>query len=196
MPYFTKTPLAKASLLATLMTLPLTAVAAEPAQLAATYVQENVAAWANDPALVTALLQQNEAHASLSQGDIDSLDLLWRAETGSADSDLIKSVLNNDASAFLAEKVIAAGGTITEVFVMDNRGLNAAASVVTSDYWQGDEAKFTETYPKGPTAMHVGDVEYDESTLTYQIQVSFPVVNPADGTAIGAITVALNAEMM
>ena len=64
------------------------------------------------------------------------------------------------------------GGAITEVFVMDAQGLNVAASGPTSDYWQGDEAKFQETYLKGAEAIHVSEVEFDESSQTYSVQVS------------------------
>jgi hypothetical protein len=79
---------------------------------------------------------------------------------------------------------------------MDARGLNVAASTPTSDYWQGDEAKFTDTYSQGPGAIHVGDVEFDESTQSYQGQVSIVVVDPDTGNPIGAITVGLNAEAL
>lgn len=79
---------------------------------------------------------------------------------------------------------------------MDAHGLNVAASGTTSDYWQGDEAKFTETYSRGAGAIHVGDVEFDESASGYLGQVSAPIVDPATNTVIGAITVGLNAEML
>jgi hypothetical protein len=184
------------ALTAALFALPFCALAAEPAETAASYVTQNVLPWASNPVLIDAILAQNAAHAGMAQARIDELDLQWRAETGDPESALIKSVLGTPASAFLSEQIVTAGGTITEVFVMDNLGLNVAASAVTSDYWQGDEEKFTETFPKGAGSMHIGDIDYDESTLTYQIQVSFPMINPADGAVIGAMTVALDAQAM
>lgn len=181
---------------ATLFALPLAAVAAEPAETAASFITQNVLPWASNPVLIDAILAQNAAHAGMAQARIDELDLQWRAETGDPGSALIKSVLGTPASAFLSEQIMATGGTITEVFVMDNLGLNVAASAVTSDYWQGDEEKFTETFPKGAGTMHIGEIDYDESTMTYQIQVSIPMINPADGAVIGAMTVALDAQTM
>ncbi len=179
-----------------LFALPFAALAAEPADNASSFITQNVLPWASHPVLIDAILAQNAAHAGMSQAQIDELDLQWRAETGNPDSALIKGVLGTAASALLDEQINAAGGIITEIFVMDNLGLNVAASAVTSDYWQGDEEKFTETFPKGAGAMHVGEIDYDESTLTYQIQVSFPMVDPADGAVIGAMTVALDAQAM
>ncbi|MFD2854813.1 hypothetical protein ACFSZS_08595 [Seohaeicola zhoushanensis] len=76
---------------------------------------------------------------------------------------------------------------------MDNRGMNVAVSDVTSDFWQGDEAKFQQTFPRGPAALHVSEVELDESSQIYQAQVSFTVTD-AQGAPVGAVTIGLNAE--
>ena len=78
---------------------------------------------------------------------------------------------------------------------MDQVGLNVAVSEPTSDYWQGDEAKWSQTYLAGAGAMHVSDVELDESTQTYQAQVSLTVVD-ASGAPIGAITFGVNVEYL
>jgi hypothetical protein len=42
--------------------------------------------------------------------------------------------------------------------------------------------------------MHLSDVEEDESSQTFQMQISIPVVD--GGTVIGAVTVGVNAEML
>lgn len=183
-------------LTASFLAFALPALALESADKARAYINQNVAGWASDPVLVSAVLAQNARTGGLTQAEIDTLDAQWRVETGAPNSALIMGVLQNAASSFLVDRVTEAGGSITEVFMMDARGLNVAASAVTSDYWQGDEEKFSETFPKGANAMHVGDVELDESTQTYQVQVSFSLINPADGSVIGAMTVALNAESM
>src|SRR3546814_1455058 len=77
---------------------------------------------------------------------------------------------------------------------MDNRGLNVGQSDVTSDYWQGDEAKWQKSYQGGADAIFVDEVEMDESTQTFQSQVSMPIVDPATGEVIGAITVGVNVD--
>jgi hypothetical protein len=84
------------------------------------------------------------------------------------------------------------GGLFTEIFAMDAKGLNAAQSVVTSDYWQGDEAKFSESFGIGPDAVHLGEIEQDESTQTFQSQVSITITDPATGAPIGAITAGID----
>ncbi|MEM9268058.1 MAG: hypothetical protein AAGA78_03855, partial [Pseudomonadota bacterium] len=81
---------------------------------------------------------------------------------------------------------------VTEVFVMDNKGLNVGQSEITSDLWQGDEAKWQETFGEVQGTMHVSDVEFDESTGFYQTQVSMPALDPVTGEALGAITFGVN----
>jgi hypothetical protein len=174
----------------------LPAMAIDATEGSKSYLHDHIAKWAQDPVLIDAIKAQNAANASINQAAIDALDLQWRAEVGKKDSALINGVMNNPAAAFLASQVQEAGGVITEAFIMDNHGLNVAASNTTSDYWQGDEDKFTKTYPMGADAVHIGDVEFDDSSQSYQVQISIPMVDPADGQVIGAMTVALNAESL
>ena len=158
------------------------------------FLNDNIMNWANDPAIINAIMEQNGRNAGLSQADIDALDVSWRAEVGGSNTPTIDPVLSNPSSDFLREQVAAVGGAITEVFTMDLHGLNVAASHTTSDYWQGDEAKFSETYLVGAGAVHISDVEFDESSQTYQAQVSITLVDPATNAPIGAMTVGLNAD--
>ncbi|MGB5560610.1 MAG: hypothetical protein WBN04_21670 [Paracoccaceae bacterium] len=160
------------------------------------YLAAEIAAWQNDPIIIAAIRAQNAKTAAIPQSQIDALDIAWRAEVGAVDTPTIAPVLSNPAAEFLRARVADAGGRITEAFVMDSRGLNVATSNVTSDYWQGDEAKFTETYPKGSGAVHIGEVELDESSQTYQGQVSVVIVDPATGAPIGAMTIGLNAAAL
>lgn len=160
------------------------------------YVTQSIVPWIGDPILVRAVAQQNAKTAGLSQDQIDTLDLAWRGEVGSNSTPTIDAVLVSPASDFLRSKLDASGGMITEVFAMDARGLNVAASGITSDYWQGDEDKFAKTFPDGPGAVFVDQVEFDESSQSYLVQVSLTLTDPATGQPIGAVTVGLNAESL
>ncbi|MDA9865461.1 hypothetical protein N9C96_02170 [bacterium] len=160
------------------------------------YLDNNIRSWANSEEIIAAILAQNASTSAYDQAMIDDLDTRWRAEVGGTDTPTIAPVLSGDTADFLRQQVQAAGGRITEVFIMDSQGLNVAASAITSDYWQGDEAKFSETYGRGADAVHLGDIEFDESTETYQGQISFTIVDPATGQAIGAMTVGVDAEAL
>lgn len=160
------------------------------------YLDQEIRAWAMSEPIVAAINQQNAMTSDYDQSMIDRLDQQWRTEVGGADTPTITPVLSSAAADFLRQQVEAAGGRITEVFIMDARGLNVASSAVTSDYWQGDEAKFSETYGRGSSAVHLGEIEFDESTETYQGQISLTIVDPTTGQAIGAMTVGVDAEAL
>lgn len=160
------------------------------------FLSDEIRGWAQTDVLVQAILAQNSETEGYDQATIDAMDQAWRAEVGTGNTPTIDAVLGNAAAEFLRERVAASGGTITEVFIMDHHGLNVAASATTSDMWQGDEAKFTETFPAGPMAVHFSDVELDDSTQAYQAQISVTITDPATGDPIGAMTVGVNAEAL
>jgi hypothetical protein len=160
------------------------------------FAKNTVKQWISNDTVIQAVKAQNAKHAGLSQADIDNMDKDWVAQTGASSKPMIDAVLGNALSQFLQQQQGAAGGVVTEIFVMDNRGLNVGQSEVTSDFWQGDEAKWQKTYQAGPDAIFVDEVEMDESTQAFQSQVSMSIVDPATGEVIGAITVGVNIDAL
>ncbi|PCI05329.1 MAG: hypothetical protein COB78_01590 [Hyphomicrobiales bacterium] len=150
---------------------------------------------AHDANLKAAVMAQNTKTSGYDQGKVDALDKQWRAEVDASDKPLITETLANSTSAYLKKVQEASGGLFTEIFAMDAKGLNVGQSSVTSDYWQGDEAKWQKTYSMGADAVHISDVEEDESTQIFQSQVSIPVLGD-DGKPIGAITFGVNVEAL
>ena len=142
---------------------------------------------AQNPVVVAAIEAQNAQTGAYDQAKIDELDKQWRAEVSASSKPLIDATLATEASKYLTQAQADSGGTFTEIFVMDAKGLNVAQSTVTSDYWQGDEDKFTASFGAGADAVHLGEIEQDESTQTFQSQVSITIVD-ASGKPIGAIT--------
>lgn len=158
------------------------------------FYESSVKGWLNDPAVVNAIKAQNEKHAGMSAADIDAADKKWRAEKKAGGGDMINGVLANDLSKFLKGKKDASGGIISEMFVMDNKGMNVGQSDPTSDYMQGDEAKWQKTYSVGPDAVFIDEVEFDDSSNTFQSQMSVSISD--GGAAIGAITIGINVEKL
>jgi len=160
------------------------------------FAKTTVAEWIKNPAIIKAIMAQNTKNAALSEAEIIVLDKKWRAETKASSKPMIDGVLANDVSKALGGYKGASSGMVTEIFVMDNKGLNVGQSDVTSDYWQGDEGKWKKTYLKGPDAIFVDEVEKDESTQTLQSQLSMSIKDPATGKVIGAITVGVNVDAL
>jgi len=157
-------------------------------------VKTQVQAWLNSPEVINAVKAQNAEHAGLSQADIDTLDKKWRAETKASDKPMINKVLSNALSKYLKKVEADSHGLYTEIFVMDNKGLNVGQSNVTSDYWQGDEAKFKKSYGAGNGAVFVDGIEQDESTQQFQSQVSVAISD--GGQVIGAVTIGINVDQL
>jgi hypothetical protein len=167
-----------------------------PVKEAEAYVKANLVSWLSDKAVITAIKEQNAKHAALTQPEIDKLDKEWRGQVDAAAKPLIDGVLKNAISAFLTKKKEESKGVVTEVFVMDDKGLNVGQSDITSDYWQGDEAKWQKTFLIGPDAIFLDKVQKDESTQTLQMQVSVSIKDPETGKAIGAVTFGLNVDAL
>lgn len=154
---------------------------------------EVVSKWANDQKVINALNAQNQANAALTQAQIDALDKDWRGGVDSGGNALTKKVLDNDLSQYLKKLQADSKGLYTEIIVMDNKGLNAGQSSMTSDYWQGDEPKFSKSFGAGKGAVFVDEVEQDESTQAFQSQIS-ATISDAAGNPIGAVTIGINVD--
>ena len=156
------------------------------------YTQEQLLSWIESPLVVESILDQNVAHEALTNVEVVALDDKWRAEADGMEGDLIETTLANPLSVWLAEQSTQTAGIVTEVFVMDNKGLNVGQSAQTSDFWQGDEAKWIETFARDTDDLHISELEYDESTRSYQTQASKIIRDPSTGEAIGAVTFGIN----
>jgi len=175
----------KAAVLAAGLALAVAAIAAAQDQAVpkslVRFANETLVGIGADASLVSAVEAQNKKGVSLNR--IKELDAAWMAEKGI--NAFMKGLLDNAASARLKQQ-IGNRGFILEAFVMDNQGALVGLTNKTSDYWQGDEAKFTESYKGGAGAVHFGKAEFDPSANATLVQISVPVVKA--GKAIGAIT--------
>jgi hypothetical protein len=140
-----------------------------------------------DPVIIAAVKIENAKNKTLDA--IKAEDQTWRNTPGI--DVFMKSILESDCAKHL-RNIQASKPYFSEIFVMDNQGANVAMTDKTSDYWQGDEDKFTQTYNNGKGSVFIDQVEFDDSSQTYLVQVSVPVMS--DGTCIGAITFGVDVD--
>jgi len=143
--------------------------------------------WGTDSVLIEAVKSQNAK--SISLDDIKARDASWRKTEG-LDVEM-KGMLSSAAGKKLSE-FEKSRPYYFELFLMDNQGANVSMTNKTSDYWQGDEAKWQESFKGGEGAVHIGEIEFDESAQDYLVQISVPVID--GGKAIGAITIGINLD--
>ncbi|MBW8034904.1 MAG: hypothetical protein FVQ79_04495 [Planctomycetes bacterium] len=140
--------------------------------------------YAEDAFIVNAVKKANSQKLSLDE--IKKLDLKW---ISGAESDFVNTVLGSDVSRLLRKKVRSNKLLYTEAFLCDNQGATVGTYPRTSDYWQGDEEKFTRCFKDGDGEIFVGPLEFDESTGSRSVQISVPVKD--DGKTIGVLVVGL-----
>jgi len=164
------------------------AYAAEAApQKVVDLAKSDLAELGSDPVIVSAVKEENANGKTLE--DIKAMDGTWRETPGVAD--FMKALMESECGKHLVA-LRDSKPYIAEIFAMDNQGANVAMSDKTSDYWQGDEAKFKDSYKNGQGAVHISDVEFDDSTQVYLVQVSIPVKDKEK--VIGAMTIGIDVD--
>ncbi len=114
---------------------------------------------AQQEVFVLAVLTQNTLKTDLEV--IKRLDAKWQKTTGI--DPFMWDLMRNDC-AFELSNFLQTYPFISEAFVMDNQGALVCLTHKTTDYWQGDEVKFTDAYLKGQGSIYYGDIKYDSST--------------------------------
>lgn len=163
------------------------AFAEEAPQKIKDLAQSKLAAFGKAQVIVDAVKAENATGKTLDQ--IKSRDKEWQATAGIAD--YMKALMESNCGKYL-RSIQSSAPYYAEIFVMDNQGANVAMTDKTSDYWQGDEAKFKKSYNGGSGAVFVDKVKFDDSAQAYLVQVSVPVWDGSQ--VIGAITFGIDVD--
>ena len=107
--------------------------------------------------------------------------------TGNPRDPLRQTIVQAPCSGKVRE-MVKDDGLVVEAFVMNDRGTLVCSVAETSDYWQGDEAKWQRTFVDGKDTF-VEEPAFDASSGKYAIQVSVPIQEA--GKRIGAVTLTL-----
>jgi hypothetical protein len=152
-------------------------------------MMEQLRTIARAPEVLEAVRGQNAR--KLTPRSIQKLDAEWMASAGV--SAFMRPYLENPCADFLrkAQQHLPA---MADAFVMDNQGALVAATQRTSDYWQGDEAKWRRSFAGGAGSEFIDRPDFDESLQAYAVQVSLPVMD--GGKAIGAVTFSLSLDAL
>ena len=139
---------------------------------------------AADPVIVKAVEEQNAQGLTLAK--IQETDKEWMATTDAhkKPTAFMNSIASNAAAKRLAK---LERPYMVEFILTDNQGANVAVTGMTSDYWQGDEPKFSNAFANGKGNIYIARPQKDKSTGEVISQVSVPVMS--GGKAIGTLTV-------
>ena len=128
----------------------------------------------------------------ISSKDADVVNAQWKLASNNKSGHLYDTVLKSRLSELLQRIQENANGDIFEIMAIDQNGFTIAASQITTDLYQGDEAKFKKTFLGQENTIFVDDIVFDESTKQFQSQVSFTLPNKLSSIAV--ITVGINIE--
>ncbi|GAA6135098.1 hypothetical protein NBRC116188_18880 [Oceaniserpentilla sp. 4NH20-0058] len=114
------------------------------------------------------------------------MDQLWRTQEGISDN-----VLDPAAQKILQSFMAQNSNFFIEVILIGQYGETLGSIPKTSDYWQGDEAKFKQVM--GYDEVFIDALRWDESTQTISAQISVPIYFNRD--IIGVLTGAVEASL-
>ena len=141
-----------------------------------------------DKTIVKAVKNQNKQGMTLA--DIKFTDKMW-SDVMSGTLKIMDDMMVNDC-AMAAKALMASHPAVVEIFVTDHQGVNVCMTAKTGDYWQGDEAKFWNSYNGGIGSVFVDEIEEDGGKMISQVSV--PVMSK--GRAIGHMTIAVDVDKL
>ena len=155
---------------------------------AGTLIKE-IKALASKPEVIEAVKASNARQ--LGKERIMELDERWIKLKGRLPE--ADQIMNSKVSGLLAA-AMNKQSYFKEAILTGNQGETVAMNMVTTDYWQGDEEKFTAIFdtnlPSRKPDSHISRARWDESTKAMIAQVSVPVY---DGDyMIGTLTVGVD----
>lgn len=140
-----------------------------------------IASWTASPVIVNAVMEQNR------KGPIAGMDNAKWKVTRRSDT-LVTAFQSSPAGQFLKTKVAEGQGAFNEAFLSAAQGEKVAFIEKTTSYIHKGQAKFDVPFTTAKSWQ--GKPEFDESTQTYAVQISVPVLSA--GKAIGALVVGVN----
>jgi hypothetical protein len=145
---------------------------------------ETLTAWAAEEAIRAAVIAHNGQELSLET--IKELDARWVA--GDAEAKLQELLTN--ACAERLKGLLAVDPAYREGLVMGDQGALVCLTGPSSDYWQGDEAKWQRSFDDGSGRVFVDRPRYDSSSRAILVQMSVPIVEAE--RVIGVLTVGID----
>jgi hypothetical protein len=141
--------------------------------------------YTKDETVIHAVQAQNQKRVTMDE--ILKLDRDWIR--GTISEDFVKTLMENQCASKLKELAKEIPSSL-EAFLMDNQGALVCMTQKTSDYWQGDEPKWIDSFKGGAGETVVSKREYDQSTKSTLLHVSVPIMD--QGKAIGVLCVGIN----
>jgi len=141
------------------------------------------------PSIIEGIATADQSYAgrepSAIQNEIIQIDSAWANGDASA-SALVTQISGNALSAQL-RRFQTAFPEEAEVFITDRYGAVVAMTARTGDYLQADEDWWKNAYHDGQGALFVSEVDYDDSSESWAIDVGVPIYDLTGQSVIGVL---------
>jgi hypothetical protein len=160
------------------------------------FADQVLSAWIADPIIMEAVRAHNLVTADLPIDTLIRDDASWVAEVALGTGPMIEKIAASPASGRLITLQAGTSDIVTEVFIMDLRGVNVAESEPTSQYWHIEEDRFDQIANFRDMEIYISDVHLEQDGSVYQAQVSLPIKDPETLDLIGVATFGVNVQSM
>lgn len=141
--------------------------------------------------VLMALLETTELKAAMSQrnNNMDSfVEVLRKDESWPMNKSLQQEVLDNPSAKRFKKLINSSKLSFAELMLTDKVGALVAVYPKTSDYWQGDEAKYIQAAVANKN--HFSEPSWDDSSSAYSFFVSIPIRK--NGDVVGVLIAGLD----
>ena len=155
------------------------------------------------PEIQSAIMQQNlvktlrivnENRRDMTQAEIDGLEAIWQAELNSGNQPLITGVVRNITALRLRKVIRDTGRVVSEIKVVDARGISIAQTTVFPSIWLGTDGNTPNIAAADPNMVLISNVESEALNRSRQLEAFFPVADPDTNELIGAVILVVEAE--
>jgi len=143
--------------------------------------------------LVKTLRTYNNSRQDMTQAYIDGLEATWQAELNANIQPLITGIVKNITAMRMRKVIRDTGRVISEINVIDAKGVSIAQTTVFPHIWQGSAAEAKDIAAANPNMVLISN-ESDASNQSRQLEAFFPVTDPDTNELIGAVILVIEAE--
>lgn len=149
------------------------------------------------PFLRTAVAEANRSYIGKSEASIQSMirdwQRRWRTRERQSEFPLF---INRIVTNYLIRWHDIRKSDYIGILVTDNRGALVVSSIPQVEYYYGKTAWWQATFNGGRGQTYVGEIYFDPSFGTHALNVSVPIMDDEQRTAIGAVTVLLRRDSL
>ncbi len=149
-----------------------------------------------DEGVIRTLRNYNDIRRDMTPADIEGWQRIWQAELNSGNRPLITGVVRNITALRMARVKRGSGGIITNINLLDARGVSVAQTEVFPTIRQHATAQLINVAVSGPKILTLTEPTFDGNGYTRQFEVLVPVFDPETDALIGSAILVIDADAL